>query len=164
MCGDINMDKKGLKKLRKFIKNLPDEAFDWTVFGQSGDQLDSLGEVIEEKKSETYKHMCEIAEKGTPMCGTIGCVAGWASACHPKRFGWASDGILTYRSKNSGRLNHGYTEENAFAKAYDLTEQQAYAVVYGFSEYENSKDGALQCLDDLINGEGYFAELLEETD
>lgn len=139
-----NMDIKALKKLRKFIKNLPEESFDWGSFMNS----DRHGSLSDRKHTEeTIKHMKDIAKTGEPMCNTIGCIAGWGAIRHPKRLKFDKHGVLC--SVKDFRL----VEEDAFAFAYGLTEEQGQRVVYGFANgYDNSREGAMQCLTDLIEG------------
>ena len=146
------MDKKGLKKLRKFINGIPDVAFSWEKYSFSGEGVDEDGDPIEEDKKETLKHMIDIAAGKAPSCNTVGCVAGWAAVCHPKRFGYSRENDLCYRRKG-GRLDRQWVNEAAFARAYDLSGGQAERIVFGFERYPNNKQGALECLDHMINGD-----------
>ena len=136
------MDIKGLKKLRRFLKNLPDESFDWYAFNSTDWHEDMTDESY---NKEMKKHMKRIAKTLKPECGTVGCIAGWAAYTHPKRLKFNKYGVLVHRIW--GELE----EAAAFREAFGLTKNQADAVVYGFNKgYINSKAGAIQCLTDLI--------------
>lgn len=152
------MDIKGLKKLRKFLRALPEEAFDWQDFSSSK-YHDGMS--YEKYNKETVKHMRRIAKTGVPECGTVGCIAGWAAFTHPNRLRHV-DGMLTYigsKTKADIYINQEYSciditdleGEDAFGAAFGLTQQQANRIVYGFSRgYENTKESAVRCLTDMI--------------
>jgi len=127
-------DIKGLHKLYEIIKAAPNEAFNWHVFAHN-DRDDSAYKLAH--------HLRETLRDGTPHCGTVACIAGWATVSHPRRLVLSANGLV----KTRDRRREGH---EAFASAFGLSEEDAYNIVHGFENHPNTKRSALSALKKLI--------------